>query len=254
MCKFSLLKRFSMTDKPKTGLLAVTSSDAPLTDFALIYPIMGFNSDRHLRCAEILPYNSEFSNAIAHLILSAEEQIKSLVCLLVARGFKLKQMPWFSKLFKEHKIRHMLVKDLFTIWLFIQGFLELASQKDKGFWKAILIYAEQAALGALKAHANYRWWEKADKLKQDCFYVDFGNPIIDPARYQYQDYHNALSHVTTFKREVRKIMAIIKRTNEKDLRELEKQMRIVNFEEMLSETMGFKKKDDKHVSKLPLEG
>ncbi|MFC0513388.1 hypothetical protein ACFFGT_04225 [Mucilaginibacter angelicae] len=46
---------------------------------------MELNAQRHFRCANILAEAGEHQNAIAHLILSTEELIKTFGALLAAK-------------------------------------------------------------------------------------------------------------------------------------------------------------------------
>ncbi|WP_199139925.1 AbiV family abortive infection protein, partial [Pedobacter sp. ASV12] len=75
------------------------------------------NAERQFLCAEILAKAYQYQNAIAHLILGSEELVKSFWCLLMGRNINLKKLPWFTKLFYNHKIRHDLLKDFFSVYL-----------------------------------------------------------------------------------------------------------------------------------------
>ncbi|WP_131537879.1 AbiV family abortive infection protein [Pedobacter nototheniae] len=170
-------------------------------DYNSIYPVVLENADRHFSCADILAKNDQPQNAIAHLILGSEELIKSFWCLLMSRNVNLKQLPWFTKLFYNHKVRHDLLKDFFSVYLFFFNTTLPKRNKGDGVMKSIQILLSRT----INAYGNYSWWKKADELKQQTFYVDYRDGIIDPSSITQTDYKTALNYVTFFKEDIGKL-------------------------------------------------
>lgn len=176
-------------------------NDLSPKEFTSIYPVIEANAKRHFRCASILYDTGEHQNAIAHLILGTEELIKAFGCLLTAKGWAVKQQPWFGKLFKNHKTRHDLIKDFFSIYLLI-NFSAKRVKNKKGFWASV----GQAIGSTVIAAGNYIWWKNADDMKQRAFYVDYINGLIDPADISKDDYETAARYVKIFEEDISGLM------------------------------------------------
>ncbi len=125
----------------------------------------------------------------SHLILGSEELVKSFWCLLMSRNVNLKQLPWFTKLFYNHKVRHGLLKDFFSVYLFLFNSTLPTRSKGDGLLKNIQVLLSRS----INAYGNYSWWKRADELKQQTFYVDFKDVLLDPSAITKADYPTALN-------------------------------------------------------------
>ncbi|RZJ90846.1 MAG: AbiV family abortive infection protein [Chryseobacterium sp.] len=196
------------------------------------FVVAGKNAERHFACSEILSSAGQHQNAIAHLILGSEELVKSFWCLLMGRNVDLKRLPWFTKLFYNHKIRHDLLKDFFSVYLlFFNSSLPKRKRSD-GFFKTIGVFIGRS----LTAYGNYRWWENADLLKQRAFYVDFADGIIDPALISASDYISALNYVTLFRNDFKQMVAKIESLSDSQLQNLIDELQLYEIDRLRQET------------------
>ncbi len=170
------------------------------TEYKDVYPVVEANAQRHFRCANILASNGEYSNSVAHLILGTEELIKAFVCLLLSKGLSLKGQSWFEKMFTDHKTRHDLIKDFFSIYLTFNYSI------DKIKVDGILSFFGSATLNIMMAFGNYSWWKNADELKKCAFYVDFADKVIDPSDVGEESYQVAKNYVGQFDKDITSLM------------------------------------------------
>ncbi|KIA92279.1 hypothetical protein OC25_17765 [Pedobacter kyungheensis] len=185
-------------------------------EYTDIVPIVIKNAKRHFLCADILAQNDQSQNAISHLILGSEELVKSFWCLLMSRNINLKQLPWFTKLFYNHKVRHELLKDFFSVYLFVFNSTLPTRSKGDSLLKNIQILLSRS----VSAYGNYNWWKRADDLKQQTFYVDFKDGILDPSSFTKADYHIALNYITLFKEDMGKLIAKVNSLSDQELHNL----------------------------------
>lgn len=192
------------------------------------FAIVSENAQRHFDCAELLSAAGHPQNGIAHLILGSEELVKSLWCLLMSRKVELKKLPWFTKLFYNHKVRHDLLKDFFTIYLFFFNSSLPKRKNSDGFLKTIWMFLGRS----FAAYGNYRWWEGADGMKQRAFYVDFADGFLDPATITSADYSNAFSYVKLFRNDLKQIISKIERSSDKQLEDLVSDLQIFELDRL----------------------
>lgn len=196
---------------PKTSSKNWTSLKP--SDYKDILPVILENADRHFSCADILAKNDQPQNAIAHLILGSEELIKSFWCLLMSRNVNLKQLSWFTKVFYNHKVRHDLLKDFFSVYLFFFNTTLAARKSGDGILKSIQVLL----IRTISAYGNYSWWDKADELKQQAFYVDYLDGIVDPSSKSQSDYKIALNYISLFKEDIGKLAQKIQNMSGREL-------------------------------------
>lgn len=190
------------------------------------------NAERHFSCSEILAGAGQHQNAIAHLILGSEELVKSFWCLLMGRKINLKKLPWFTKLFYNHKIRHDLLKDFLSVYLLLFNSTLPKRKKSDGILKTIGIFLGRS----ITAYGNYLWWENADIIKQRAFYIDFEDGIIDPALISVSDYTSALNYVTLFRNDLRQMIAKIDSLSDDRLQKLVDELQIFEIDRLRQET------------------
>jgi AbiV family abortive infection protein len=190
------------------------------------------NAERQFLCAEILSTAGQHQNAIAHLILGSEELIKSFWCLLMGRNVDLKKLPWFTKLFYNHKIRHDLLKDFFSVYLLFFNSSLPKRKKSDGVLKTIGAFIGRS----VTVYGNYRWWENADVLKQRAFYVDFADGIINPASISPSDYTRALNYVTLFRNDFNDMVTKIDSLSDNQLQGIIEELQLFEIDRLRQET------------------
>lgn len=199
------------------------------------------NAETHLRIAAILEKNKEYSNAIAHLILGTEEFIKATVLLLECKGFSLRTMKKYSKLFYNHTARHTIIKDFFSFWMVARNLFLIEGRKPKenkvAYWINLLKDLTGTVLDSLD---NHEWWKTADTRKQNCFYADYENDLLLPKSFELADYQEAKKHVDRFIYDTRIVLAVLLKANEQQLEGFRRTFWDTDFPEMLSETINQK--------------
>ncbi|OJW17273.1 AbiV family abortive infection protein [Mucilaginibacter sp. 44-25] len=87
------------------------------------------NARRHFSAAQSLSSQSDFSNGVAHLILGTEELIKSAMLMLQGFGFPVRNIRNYDKLFYNHNARHKLLKEYYSVYLFVFNIVEKSRRK-----------------------------------------------------------------------------------------------------------------------------
>ena len=189
------------------------------------YQICSENGKRHFLVADQIAAIKQYGMAISHLILGSEELLKGLVLLMDHKGFNLRKIKGISRIFGDHRARHSVLKETFSVWLTISGIL-----RKKPSLKNFLV-------GTIEGISNYYWWHQADDMKNRGFYVDFKDVLIDPASIKKEQYQSALWHVMAFEREVDSFFLFLNDKNEFELKELLELFRQSELDELLHETI-----------------
>lgn len=196
------------------------------------------NAETHFRCAKVLANANEYANGTAHLILGAEELVKGLILLMEGKGFRLREINNYKKFFSDHKVRHSISKEFFSVFIFLKSIFKIDRKRKN---ENIVLYFLKAfadiAEGALSGYNHYEWWDKADQLKQMCFYVDYQNTVINPCSISQDQYNEALQHATDFKNDIRLIITALKKANEIELKQLIQNFNEANFKELIGGTI-----------------
>jgi AbiV family abortive infection protein len=203
-----------------------------------VYPVVRKNAERHFRTTKILSTAKEYPNAVAHLILGTEELIKSFVLFLEHKQFNLRVVKGYKKIFYSHSARHSILKEFFSVWVGVKQLLEIKERekKENGF----LYYLNIAKIvfeGFLSGINNHEWWNEADKLKQNCFYVDYLDQIISPDIIGMKKFKEAEKHVMAFRTDIRILMAVITKANEKQLIQFRKTFEEAEFKLLIQESI-----------------
>lgn len=200
------------------------------------YPVLIENAERHFCVSEILNENKEFPNAVSHLILGSEELIKAFFLMLVSKGFILRDVKGYNRIFFNHTARHSFMKEFFSIWLGFKNIMVIEKKREnENPWLYGLNVLIKSLRVTVTATMNYEWWSNADLLKQRCFYVDFDEAIFSPATILETQYLEARNHVSTFRDEFKKIQLDFEEATEMQLMEFFKLIEEAGFKESLEE-------------------
>ncbi|MCU7548143.1 AbiV family abortive infection protein [Chitinophagaceae bacterium LB-8] len=205
---------------------------------ANVYLVVMKNANTHFRCAEILAPAGEYSNAVAHLILGTEEIIKALLLFLESKDFDLRKVEGYKSLFRNHRARHSIIKEFYSVIMALKSLVSI--EKKKKDENAILYYAKAVTdvlYGVISGIENYQWWDNADNLKQECFYVDYKSAIKDPQSISSEQYQEAYKNVSVFKNDIRIIIAALTRANNKQLNDFRIGFEEANFKGILEATI-----------------
>lgn len=188
----------------------------------IIYPKLRRNAEKHFKAAETLAGISDYANGIAHLILGSEELVKSFVILLQAYDFPVKKIANYDKLFTNHTARHNLLKEFYTIYMFISGVIQWPkwNAKRSTFENVVqvLLYGTRMVSDSFQ---NHIWWNEADKMKQNCFYLDYNSKgIEDPIVFDKKAFEVANDFRQKLKKDLRLMTLIIEHAQPNDLNEL----------------------------------
>lgn len=185
-----------------------------------IYPKIKFNAEKHFRAAELLAAAQDYSNAIAHLILGSEELVKYILLVLQGYDFPVKKINDYDKLFTRHYARHSLLKEFYSVCLFLSGIInwpgKSPTKQSAGYNILKTIMHSIATIN--DSVQNHAWWGAADQLKQNCFYLDYTSEgIADPAIVDAVAYEQAHQLTTRFRDDLIVMAGFIEQANPKEL-------------------------------------
>lgn len=205
------------------------------------------NAECHYRCAKHLCEIKEFGNAQSHLILGAEEAIKSVFLYLKGLEIPIRQNI-LDKVLIKHKSRHEIGGLLYLIFTSVmwavnifKTALENAIDKTEAEIKQIRNTALQRIMTDLqksvstdnsKSELNQmvtpllEWWETADSKKKAGFYVDFQKGIwTSPQLIKREDYLKSLRIANDVIQNIKKGYRIIESFTEKERSDMIKTMK-----------------------------
>jgi AbiV family abortive infection protein len=169
------------------------------------------NADDHLACADSLAENRLYGFAISHLVLAAEEAVKSFSFLLHAIGLPLPEAD-ARKLLTNHTARHQLAQMSQVLTDFLGRSIDVAamvSDNEAPTPSAILDKIPEA-LGGWQAYVSgshdpelildIQWWGSANSFKQAGMYVD---PVAEggwrcPSDFSEHQYRDSAASVRRF--------------------------------------------------------
>lgn len=209
-----------------------------------VYPVIRQNAAKHFHAAKLLASHKDYGNGIAHLILGTEEQIKSIVLMLQGYDFPVRDIVYYDKLFYLHSARHNVLKEFHSIFVFADSISKYsAARKLKNNNETF----GQMFMGGLqsvkKGVENYIWWDSADKLKQNCFYLDYTDEgLIDPAIIDEKQWNIALKFVSKFTLDLQVLMETVANATDRELANFRSQFIESEMVEMVSESINRKRK------------
>jgi len=189
------------------------------------------NAERHYQCAIHLSSIGVFGSAQSHLILGVEEVIKFVFLYLKGLGIPLRQNLLNELLFR-HKPRHEVGGGLHIIFILLfwaidtlKNTIEKAVDKtpagiiqmrNQAVQKIIMELQKSASSDSIDSEIDrmvtpvINWWETADKMKENGFYVDFQNGNwISPQLVKKEDYLQSLKITSDVIENIKKGFQII---------------------------------------------
>jgi AbiV family abortive infection protein len=186
------------------------------------YPSLVANGNIHFTIANLLGEKEYYGSAISHLILGAEELTKALVIFFDSLGFSLRQKQGVNKLFKDHKSRHQLNSVIQGMSLIIGPILEILRKEkapeltDKELSKIGIQKPDQLLLTidgktfdsiletlSIQSTVDYssisHFWNNADNSKQNGFYVEYQDKLIEPIKISKSDFSSTLVITNKFR-------------------------------------------------------
>src|ERR1700753_2495645 len=128
------------------------------------------NAHSHFKASDILAATGDQANAIAHLILGSEELIKSFFLTLQSAGFPMRSIVNYNKLFYTHTARHNVVKELHSAFWFFSHLAEWPKRNSRhNTFQHYFMQFKYLVDSVNNALQNHVWWDRADKIKQNCF-------------------------------------------------------------------------------------
>ena len=216
--------------------------DISIEECGKVYSEVQKNAENHFKSADILAEANDYSNAVAHLILGSEELIKALVLFLESKNFDFREIEVFKKLFSNHKARHAVIKEFYSVIIFLKKLLSPDKFKSNHWLATAANFIINGAEGALAAINNHDWWDNAETLKQNCFYVDYSDGLKLPEAIAKEDYDKASKFVTSLKEDIRLIITGFSKASEAELNKFRTDFEIEDLKETLSDTIKRSKK------------
>jgi AbiV family abortive infection protein len=194
-----------------------------------VYKKLEDNGEMHFAISEYLITKGYHGAAVSHLILGTEELIKALALFMESKGFSVRRIKGVSRLFSQHVPRHHLMRDFFSVWLFLRPFIKEWERTD-GHYSIAEFDREGNVIGGflknsigktltgwIRARSNFEWWKNADMLKQRGFYVDYADRLICPDDIDIKQYQEALAHVSRFREDYDQLIVNLNSASEKKL-------------------------------------
>jgi len=205
------------------------------------------NAERHHQCAIHLSNIREFGIAQSYLILGVEEAIKSAFLYLKGIGIPLRQKQLNNLLFR-HKPRHeigggvhVVFMVLFWVIDILKDTLEKAADitppgiiqmRKQAFQKIIMELQKSASSDSFESEINrmvipvISWWENADMMKKNGFYVDFQNSNwISPQFIKKEDYLYSLKIASDVIQNIKKGYHLIESQSETERMKMVSEMK-----------------------------
>lgn len=160
------------------------------------------NAERCWRSGEILAKDEDYGRGISLAIISIEEIIKAIVIFLDGKGFKFRKVKGIKLLFRTHQIRYFIAFAMFVVTIFgddLIKFIQNLRDKDKsGLNKLRKDFSDKAILESkveqyakekfLQIAKELEWFSKVDVLRQNGFYCDYDEQLINPIQISRTEY------------------------------------------------------------------
>jgi AbiV family abortive infection protein len=184
------------------------------------------NAERCWKSGEILAKDEDYGRAISLAIISIEEIIKAAVIFLDGKGFRFRKVKGIRLLFRTHQIRYFIAFAMFVVTIFgddLIKFIQSLREKDKsGLDKLQRDFSDKALLESkaeqyakekfLQIAKELEWFSKVDVLRQNGFYCDYDEQLINPIQISRTEYFEVLQKLE----KVRKVGAELIRSFDSD--------------------------------------
>jgi AbiV family abortive infection protein len=199
------------------------------------------NSIKHYNIAILLAEHSEYGNARAHLILSAEEAIKSFILFLDSYDLELRKIKEVKKLFFTHRSRHNTIKNFISCFIALKPLIPKKNDvKNKKLPISKMISIQNLLIlgsSIYKGIKNYQWWETAEEMKQRGFYADYKNGILLPSDVTKEEYNISLGHIKKLQNELKEWMDEIKNWNINELEDFKIKIESEDYKDLIKDSI-----------------
>lgn len=197
---------------------------------AFYYPAVRANAQRHLVAADTLKKTGDYGNAIAHRILGSEEMVKALILFLEGKGMDLRSIEAIRPLFRFHVPRHKVFKTLFSS---LHALHTISSATNLCFGKALATLLK----GGLETYFNAKWWENAERYKQNAFYADHQGVFNDPTKLTKDEYLVAYTYTHAVNERMADVITYVSKMDEQELSWFKESFHVADFQGLLEETL-----------------
>jgi|WetSurMetagenome_2_1015567.scaffolds.fasta_scaffold46910_2 AbiV family abortive infection protein len=186
----------------------------------VIYQVIANNANDLLKTARSAAAIKKYGIATSLTILGAEEYSKAIIVLLHAHGVKIFKIDEAIKVFRDHKAKHGVayafeLLNLLNPIINIIETISLINFKKPGSLishiPGLLMHFSESGLESKKVFSNIEWWEKADQIKQNGFYVNFNDRLFTPDELTNADFKKAISTTERLRHSYRLLNVFISR-------------------------------------------
>ena len=199
-----------------------------------VFPSVIDNAERHFSMAQHISTIYAYPNAVAHLILGAEELVKATLLILRSKHILLLNTTGHDFLNLKYAAGNTTLKDFFSVWIGFKELLNVDRTQEQFTLKYLVNMVVNGFAGIIKGKENFKWWDEADILKQNCLYVDFKGGLLLP---DYQvgksEYNQAHHHIYVFRYEFYLLHHKLLNFSEEELFEFREQLKEGVFAEIL---------------------
>lgn len=206
------------------------------------------NADQKWASAKTLADLNDFGSAASMAIIAIEEQVKALLLIADANGFRFRQVKGMVALFENHQLRYMVAYYMFVMAVIggdLIGFLhEMRDDKEK-MKKLIADYQtdKEAVQGKALRYIFHKylvlkkeidWFAKVDFFRQQGFYSDFDGQLQTPLHIDKAGFEAAMKRFTRVYIATNYFIALLQHPDEFMIGELKKMKESFKKDDMYS--------------------
>lgn len=199
-----------------------------------VYPAIFNNAEELYSTAELLAQSGFYGKAISHLILGTEEYIKGFLLFLESKQFELRKFKSVASVFKHHKPRHYLVRDIYSVWIVSKALFAIPQKSNR---VEAILQLVQTAITIIPAVDHFHWWNEADLLKQRGLYVDFNDTLITPSQLTAVHYQEALQWTLSIRGETNHLTNMLNNLSPRSLKLFRQTFQEADFGLLISESV-----------------
>lgn len=208
-----------------------------------VYIVIKRNAISHFTAADLLATSGDHPNAIGHLVLGSEELIKSFFLMLQGSEFPVQTITNYNKLFYTHTARHNVLKELYSVYWFFTQLAEWPKRNKKhNTFQHYLMQFKYIVDTVNNSILNHGWWDRADKIKQNCFYVDHNQDgILSPDDFDQVKYNEANKFAGKLRQDLLEMMTDFENAPQGDIDALRASFDEIDLYQSISEAINRKK-------------
>ncbi len=192
-----------------------------------VSPTLFNNANVLITTAEDASLKGNYGVACSLMILGTEELVKALIVFLKGYGVTVFKVKEFREVFHKHKTKHetaLLIKAIATMFQILDVYepKTITQKHVQKHWISNVISGLKKGLKVMTFLIEFgddvSWWEKANDLKNNGFYVGYRDALLLPQNITNETYQEVKRNSDKVKTHIRTVELLLKR--EKNPREI----------------------------------